>query len=940
MNPGVVIDQFRKAMRADGIAFDGELIADGKVHRFDAEGDRRGRKDAWYVLHGDGVPNGTFGHWQRGMKGAWCAKSDEQMTPEERAEQARRIEAARVAREEEDRKRKTNAARKAAALWRAAAPASADHAYLRRKGVQPHGLRVATWRKWHRDEAGEWIERLIADALLVPIREVGGALRSLEAIFPEKGDDGRDKDFLPGGEKAGCLYMLGELVPDGVALLCEGFATGASLHECTGHAVAVAFDAGNLAPVARALRAKHPALRLVVCADNDRKTEGNPGATKASEAASACGGVACLPTFADDEAGSDWNDVHATRGAEAVRAAVAAAVAEAVPSPSASMPATKGETRNGTKGEAVASATPATAGGDGAPGSPARFDMNERGLWFTEMGRDGMPRRPRFVVEPFEVLALVRDHGGGGWGLLLELRDPDRRAHRVVVPHVSLRGEGADALGLLAERGCLPRFGTDRFLVEYLREARPEKRARITDRTGWHEGGAFVLPGRALGDGDEPVIFQSDTPGANTFKAKGTAASWREHIGALCVGNSRLVFGVSAALASPLLHLVGSESGGFHYRGGSSSGKTTILRVAASLCGPPEYMARWRSTDNGLEGLALQHSDCPLLLDELAQLDPKAAGEVAYMLGNGTGKTRASRTGSMRERATWRVLFQSAGEIGLSEHMAEVGRKTKAGQEIRLCEIPAEVGAGLGCFSTLHGHNDGAAFANALDSATRSHYGTVFPEFIERVMRYRDALPKLLRDLSERFSDDVLSASAEGQARRVAHRFAIVATAGTLATEFGLTGWPADEAVNAARTCFRAWLARRGGESNSEDRAALRQVRVFLSRHSEGRFADWDRPGIDSSERAPTKSDRVGYRRMVSEDANDGQEHFVFYETWREVVCAGLDAAAVGRLMVDRGYAERGTEATRPHVVKVSIPAEGRRRVVHILPTIFEAEDD
>jgi putative DNA primase/helicase len=113
------------------------------------------------------------------------------------------------------------------------------------------------------------------------------------------------------------------------------------------------------------------------------------------------------------------------------------------------------------------------------------------------------------------------------------------------------------------------------------------------------------------------------------------------------------------------------ESGGFHFRGDSSSGKTTALKVAASVYGGASYLQRWRTTDNALEAIAAQHCDGLLILDELAQVDPKTAGECAYMLANEQSKARATRTGTPRARLSWRLLFLSAGELGLADHMAE-----------------------------------------------------------------------------------------------------------------------------------------------------------------------------------------------------------------------------------------------------------------------------
>lgn len=161
-----------------------------------------------------------------------------------------------------------------------------------------------------------------------------------------------------------------------------------------------------------------------------------------------------------------------------------------------------------------------------------------------------------------------------------------------------------------------------------------------------------MLPDLVIGEGPEPVVPAAELADGPGFAVRGTVEDWRRHVGLLCSGNSRLLFRVSAAFAAPLLHLIGAESGGFHLKGSgtdaSSSGKTTCQRVAASVCGSPDYLHRRRTTDNALEATAELHNNALLLLDELGQMEPRAAGEFAYMLAGGTGKARAARNGDGR----------------------------------------------------------------------------------------------------------------------------------------------------------------------------------------------------------------------------------------------------------------------------------------------------
>ena len=540
---------------------------------------------------------------------------------------------------------------------------------------------------------------------------------------------------------------------------------------------------------------------------------------------------------------------------------------------------------------------------------------------------------------------MVRDPKGGGWGLLVEFSDPDKVLHQVIVPAALFRGDGAEVAGMLLAEGLriAPRGRPP--LLEFLQTADVEKRARVTPRTGWHDAGAagavFVLPNQVIGPPGEKWIFDAGEGAAHTFAMRDSLYQWQQEVASLCSGNSRLLFAVSVCFGGPLLYLVGAESGGFHFRSNSSDGKTTCLKVAASVCGGADFMERWRATDNGLEGLASAHCDAPLLLDELAQMDPRAAGEVSYMLANGSGKSRGGRTGGVRERASWRLLFLSSGEVGLSEHMGEIGKTPRAGQELRLAEIPADAGAGFGAFECLHDFLTGSEFSKALERAARRHYGTAFHAFVSELAANQEAVPDLVRDAQRKFEAHCLNDAAHGQARRVAGRFALVGAAGELATKWGITGWQPGEAMQAARTCFDAWLSRRGGQGNQEEKAMLRQVREFIRRKGESAFTDWDRPANDTEKHAPGKPDRAGYRRGCHDaEGNDAQEYFLFNEAWRGVVCKGHDAAAVGRLLVAKGYCRKGSETDRPWLVRESLPTEGRARVVHILPALFDSDDD
>lgn len=519
---------------------------------------------------------------------------------------------------------------------------------------------------------------------------------------------------------------------------------------------------------------------------------------------------------------------------------------------------------------------------------PSGFVANHLGVFFKD--DDGVPHR---ICSPLYVTALVRDSSSENWGRVLEWNDADGTPHIWAMPMELLKGDGADVRGELARLGLdlAPGYKARNKLLEYITNARPDKRARCVTRTGWYQH-VFVLPERTIGKASERVLFQSDTFQRHYAQA-GTLADWQAHIARYCVGNSRLLLAVSAAFAAMLLHPAGQESGGLNFVGPSSTGKTTALHVASSVYGGAGYLQRWRATANGLEALAALHNDALLVLDELAQVDPREAGEIAYMLANGSGKARAARTGTARPRQSWRLLFLSAGEIGLAQHMRDGGRKIKAGQEVRLVDIPADAGAGHGLFEHLHECDNGGAQSSALMDNAAMYYGSAAPAFLEAVTGDLPLLIQWLHDEIRAFVAEHLPPDAGGQAQRVCQRFALIGLAGEYATANGITGWPEGAAHAAAARCFAEWLDARGSAGNQERAAMLSQVKAFFEAHEESRFSDLgavdDRPTIN----------RAGFRRS---DGSGAVEYLVLPEVYSREICAGYEPRAVSKTLIKAGW--------------------------------------
>jgi hypothetical protein len=287
-------EEFRHAMAANGL--EPEYIDEsGDLIRFDV--DQKGDKAGWCVYHADNLPAGTYGNWKTGLKKNWCSISKAYRTTEQEAEYQKFLAYAKLKRQEDRAQRHAETRDKLFPKFQTAGPAEPNHQYLIRKGIQPLGE-----------------IRQIGEILLVPLRDADGNFWSYQQIFPEKKifqdfEKPRDKNFPKGSRKESCYFTI----PGGPDLyLCEGYATGCSIHAATGGTVIIAFDAGNLSSVALVVREKCPAAPIVICADHD---ESGTGQREAEKAAKAIGARVVMP----EKAGMDFNDLAALEGLEAVK---------------------------------------------------------------------------------------------------------------------------------------------------------------------------------------------------------------------------------------------------------------------------------------------------------------------------------------------------------------------------------------------------------------------------------------------------------------------------------------------------------------------------------------------------------------------------------------------------------------------------------------------
>ncbi len=865
-----ILHDFAECLRSAGLEVEA-VLADGLLHRCGTT-DRPHRKDGAYKAFLDAPASIWWKNWRTGDEGTWTAKPEKEFSAAQRKALHERLAAAKADTKAEQDRRWKAAAKLAASIWNRSRTAGDDHPYLKRKEVPAIGLRQT--------EDGR---------LVVPVLDQSGQIQSLQFILPDKPSEGTDKFFLKGGKTSSGFFSIPAKngTKDGPLLIAEGYATAASLHLATGYAVLIAFNAGNLEAVARTARARYADREIMLCADNDCETvkpDGtpwNPGKEAASRAAQTVGGkLAVCP--AHEGKTTDFNDLYRLRSLEAVRAVIASARKQDTDCP-----------------------------------MPEGFFLvpegKRAGLYKLETKPDGEINEVR-IGPPLAVKGMTRDSEGNEWGLMLEWADPDGKKHTWPMPIELLFRQGADWYSALASGGWFGNPSARKKLVDFLAAVRPARRIRCVPRTGWDKA-AYILPDAVYGDtSGGSVVLQSSHHG-DLYRTAGTLDGWKE-IAALSIGNSRLSFSLCAAFAGPLLHLAGLEGGGFSFEGGSSSGKTTALQIAASVWGGPEHVRSWRATDNGLENIAVLHNDNVLVLDEVGQVNGKVLAECAYMLANGQGKGRSSREGNLRKSHSWRLLFLSSGELGLADKLAENGLKSRGGQEVRFVGLPVDTSM----LTELHGFPHAGAVVNRLKELTALHYGHAGRAFLHKLTE-PDTMTTVLSELQPDLANTVsrlVPAGADGQVRRVAQRFALCGLAGRLAAQMGILP-PDFDAPGCAERCFHDWLTARGGIGASEDAAILAAVRLFIEQHGASRFQDLDT-------QMSTCVNRVGFRRNV----RGVTEYIALPESFRTEILRGFSPRRAAAVLRNAGWLHLSDDK---NTTKRELPGMGRvRAYVLVLP--------
>ncbi|HCB1084358.1 MULTISPECIES: TOPRIM and DUF927 domain-containing protein [Enterobacteriaceae] len=743
-------------------------------------------------------------------------------------------------------------------------------------------------------------------SLLLVLKNGAGATTGAQVIKP----DG-SKRLVAGTVKKGsfCVVNSGE-TPETV-IIAEGLATALSVQQFRPDATIItAIDAGNLLSVAQVMRQRYPDAQIIIAADNDIKPgEPNTGKSAAEKTAKAVSGWVALP---QSEEKADWNDFHQQHGLEAA----AAAFNDSMYQPEGEKVVVKLKSIDGGKKEQKS----ALQGDELKP----RVESRNDGLyWITpKVDKDSgeIINNEAWLCSPLEVVGSGSD--GAERYLVLRWRSP--RGHEDITRAIPCAdvGEREGWRSLKAGGVNVTTKNTFRaILADWLQQCGSGQEWIITHTTGWHNG-AYIMPdGEVIGDPETPILFNGRSAASSGYAVSGTAEGWRDSVAYLAGGNPSMMLGVAAALSAPLIGLVGADGFGVHLFEQSSAGKTTTANIASSLWGEPDALRlTWYGTALGIANEAEAHNDSLLPLDEVGQgSSAKDVATSAYTLFNGAGKLQGAKEGGNRELKRWRTVAISTGEMDIETFLSAGGLKVKAGQLVRLLNIPMEKS------TAFHGLQNGKAHADALKQAWIENHGAAGREWVKWLAAHQKEAKQAVHDAQTRWRG-LIPADYGEQVHRVAERFAILEAA--LVTGASITGWDEQASRDAIQHSFNAWV-KEFGTGNKEHQQIIEQCEAFLNAYGLSRFAPlpYDPASLPISNLA-------GYRKRKSNHDDAPMVFYTFPATFEKEIAQGFNARQFARALAAAGLLSepssgRGYQQKSPRI-------DGRQINVYVLQQVAE----
>lgn len=739
-------------------------------------------------------------------------------------------------------------------------------------------------------------------SLLLALSDISGTVTAAQTITPAG-----VKMLVAGSSKRAAYHAVNAQEKPQSIILAEGLATALTAHLMRPDArIIAAIDAGNLLPVAQVMRQQYPDAQIIIAADNDHQAgDSETGATNTGKIAaekaalSVAGWVSIPPT--DHKA--DWNDYHQQNGLEAAKTAFNDSLYQP-------------------QGDGVSAVQEAAENGkitamEEDPLKPRIENRKDGVFWVTpKVDKDSgnIINNESWLCSPLDVVGIGRDDKdqflilswmASGAKLRTTQAIPladigEREGWRV------LKAGGVNVTTKPAMRATL---------ADWLQRSGSREIWRVAQATGW-QCGAYIMPdGEILGTPDMPVLFNGRSSAASGYTNKGTAISWRESVARLAGGNYSMMTGIGAALAAPLIGLAGADGFGIHFYEQSSAGKTTTANVASSLYGNPDLLRlTWYGTALGLANEAAAHNDALMPLDEVGQgAEPRSVAQSAYALFNGVGKLQGAKEGGNRDLKRWRTVAISTGEMDLETFIANTGQKAKAGQLVRLLNIP------LSKSIRFHEHQNGKQHADSLKDAYQQNHGTAGREWVKWLAEHQQRAVEGVREAESRWRSLIPSEYGE-QVHRVGARFAVLEAALILGSV--VTGWDAQTCRDAVQHSYNAWV-REFGTGNKEHSQIIEQTEAFLNAFGLSRFAPFPYSAADLPIR-----DLAGYRQKGNHD-NDSMVFYTFPATFEQEIAKGFNAKQFAEVLKNAGMltpptSDRGYQRKSPRI-------DGRQIRVYVL---------
>lgn len=707
--------RFRRDAEAIGLTFPRGVEDDDKWHTVPLEGGGKG----CYRYTSNGKPRGLFRRWS-GEPVAWVCpdevwsaiKSEERTG---RAEYLDNLERSRREKEGADAELAASreaAAKESAATWAKARPADGSHPYLVRKGIGAHGVRVT--------EAGE---------LLVPLVRGVGDLRGFQRI---PADPTRAKLYAKGMDRAGTYHRIAG--SRDVVAVCEGYATGATIHEATGWTVVCAMDTSQLAAVAAKVRDALPDCRLVIAADDDWKRDDNPGVRAARKAAKAAGGEVVIPEFGSSrgEKETDWNDLAVRSGLDEARRQLLGAVSPGEPVEEAEDTV-----------EDVPPPSRVDFGGlsvrlhDGATVAlPPGYRLSKEG----PILREGFDRSGNEVLVPvcFPPVFLVgrsleiatQSHYltlATGWPAL-----GSRKLHVPIETVASTR-----TIVALAAKGLPVTSNSAKGMVDYLDAARQfsdlrlSEVSRLSATTGWVDGSfirgwdeVHTAPGTSCDLHLAPLEGEVRQK-LEAIRSKGSFEVWKATLEPILEKHPRLALPFATAVVAPLIEFIRCEQFVLDLWGGSGGGKSTSIKWAASIFGAEALVGQWNDTAVSVERVAGAMRGLPVFRDETQHLIDNfgVVSAFVYAMTQGRGKARGTITGTQTT-----VEFQNVALSTGESSIVTMGKQ--AGTVARLVSVKAPM--------MSENSDETSEMINEVTGVLAKNHGTAGRLYIQKLVEWSE----------------------------------------------------------------------------------------------------------------------------------------------------------------------------------------------------------